>query len=125
MIKVLFIEDDKVVRENTAELLQLANYEVITACDGVEGLRKAEEEIPDLILLDVMMPQMDGYTVASKLGQSKETKSIPIIMFTARSSTDDVSRSSQLGAVDYIVKPFDQLVLLEKVKKHLSEKKRR
>ncbi len=123
--KILVVDDELDMLKVVVFRLKQSGYEVITASDGVEGLKKAEEEIPDLILLDVMMPRMDGYAMASKLRELKKTQSIPIIMLTAKSDPDDVTRFHELGAIDYIVKPFDQVVLLEKVKKHLPEKKRR
>lgn len=121
----MLVDDEPQLVDLVKMRLEANDYDVAVAFNGEEGLKKAQEETPDLVLLDVTMPQMDGYTVASKLRQLEQTKSIPIIMFTAKSAPDDVARSHQLGAVDYIVKPFDQLVLLEKVKKHLPKRKSR
>ena len=77
--KILFIEDDAVVRENTAEILELANYEVITAANGKIGVSLAKKHIPDIIVCDILMPELDGYGVLKMLSQDKKTKHIPFI----------------------------------------------
>ena len=84
MKKILLIEDDVTVRENTAELLELSNYEVVTAPDGKKGVDKAKEEIPDIIVCDIMMPELDGYDVLSRLSEDPTTKGIPFIFLSAK-----------------------------------------
>lgn len=101
-------------------MLELRNYEARVAYDGSEGIEQATKERPDLILLDIMMPQMDGYTVCHRLKASKKTKGIPIVMLTAKGESDAVTKSYNVGADDYIVKPFNPSTLLEKVRKWMA-----
>ena len=116
--KVLVVDDEPDIVEIIQITLEAADFQVITAGNGEEALRVASEERPDLILLDVMMPKMDGWTACKQL---KETlNQTPIIMLTARGETEAVTRAHRAGAEDYIVKPFNQAVLLSKVKKALE-----
>lgn len=115
MKKILIIEDNPDVRENTAEILELSNYEVITAENGKIGVRRASQELPDLIICDVMMPELDGFGVLRILGQSQATEHIPFIFLTAKTENADFRKGMNLGADDYITKPFDDVELLNAI----------
>ncbi|SMO66012.1 response regulator [Solitalea koreensis] len=121
MTKVLLIEDHKEVRENTAEILELSNYTVLTADNGKTGVEIALKELPDLIICDIMMPILDGYGVLHLLGKNKETASIPFIFLTAKSEKGDFRKGMELGADDYLTKPFDDLDLLKAVETRLKK----
>jgi len=121
MKKVLLIEDDKVVRENTAELLALANYQVVTATDGKVGLLQAKKHLPDIIICDIMMPELNGYGVLQILSKSKETKHIPFIFLSAKTERKDIRKGMNLGADDYITKPFDESELFTAVESRLAK----
>ncbi|MFH1504226.1 MAG: response regulator [Candidatus Omnitrophota bacterium] len=118
--KILVVDDEYQLVDMVQMRLEANNYEVITAYDGKEGLEKARKEKPGLILLDILMPEMDGYQALEKLREDITTKLIPVIMFTAKGQLEDISKAAGLGIEDYIVKPFDYRVMLEKIKKALS-----
>lgn len=101
--------------------LEAAGYEIVLAYDGQEGLDKAKKDKPDLIILDLMLPKMDGYKVCGLLKNDTRYSKIPIIMFTARAQEEDVRLGKDLGAEEYVSKPFDSKILLSKVKKLLGE----
>ena len=113
--KILIVDDEPENIFIVKDRLEANNFEVITAVDGEEGLKKAEE-IPDAILLDVMMPVMDGYEVARKIQADEKTKNIPIVMFTARGEPQAVEKAFERGVTDYIVKPINPAVLMEKIR---------
>ena len=115
MKKILLIEDNKDVRENTADILELHDYEVITAENGLIGIGKAKRHLPDLILCDIMMPIKDGYDVLEELSHTKETLGIPFIFLTAKSERTDFRKGMNLGADDYLTKPFEEHELLEAI----------
>lgn len=115
MKKILLIEDDRVMRENTAEMLELADYNVVTAENGKYGLELARSEKPDLIVCDVMMPELDGYGVLYLLSKDAHTASIPFIFLTAKAERSDVRHGMDLGADDYLTKPFEEQELLNAV----------
>jgi DNA-binding response OmpR family regulator len=121
MKKILLIEDSQDIRENIAEILTLANYEVAEAENGKIGVEKAKKEHPDLIICDIMMPQLDGYGVLHMLSKDPLTSSIPFIFLTAKSEKDDFRKGMNLGADDYLVKPFDDLELLDAVEMRLKK----
>ncbi|WP_029037655.1 response regulator [Salinimicrobium xinjiangense] len=121
MKKVLFIEDDTVVRENTAELLELAEYEVITAANGKSGLGIAKQELPDIIICDIMMPEMDGYGVLENLAQDPATRHIPFIFLSAKTEHKDIRRGMDLGADDYLTKPFEEEELISAIESRLAK----
>jgi DNA-binding response OmpR family regulator len=104
--RVLVADDDSLVREQVARALR-AGYEILHAADGDETLRKAREAAPDLLLLDLRMPRMDGYTVCRALKADVDTQGMPIIMLTGLGDTAEKVRGIELGADDYITKPFD------------------
>lgn len=121
MKKILIIEDNLEVRENTAEIIELSNYEVITAENGKVGAELALKELPDLIVCDIMMPVLDGYGVYHLLSKHKETASIPFIFLTAKSEKADFRKGMEMGADDYITKPFDGIELLNAIEIRLKK----
>ena len=121
MKKILIIEDNDEVRENTAEIIELSNYKVITAENGKAGVELALAEKPDLIICDIMMPVLDGYGVYHLLGKHTETASIPFIFLTAKSEKTDFRRGMEMGADDYITKPFDGIELLNAIEVRLKK----
>ena len=118
--KILVVDDERDLVETLVFRLEALGYEVLTAYNGQEGLDKARTEKPDLILLDVMMPVMDGYQVCRMLKFDEEFKSIPIIMLTARGQDKDKKTGSDVGADDYVTKPFDSADLTARIKKFLG-----
>ncbi len=121
MKKILLIEDNMEMRENTAEILELANYKVITAENGKEGVRLAQSEKPDLIICDIMMPELDGYGVLHMLSKTPELASIPFIFLTAKAEKSDHRKGMTMGADDYLTKPFDDIELLTAVEVRLKK----
>lgn len=113
MTKILVVDDDNAINELIKINLELQGYEVIQAFNGVEGFAKAKQEEPSLIILDVMMPEVDGFTVAQRIRQCPEIAEIPIIMLTALSELDDKVNGFNLGVDDYLTKPFeiDELIV--------------
>lgn len=122
--KILVIEDNKDVRENLAELLELSGYEVDTAENGKVGVQRAKDYTPDLILCDIMMPELDGYGVLRILSTTPSTASIPFIFLTAKSEKDDFRKGMGLGADDYITKPYDDVQLLDTITIRLQKSAR-
>lgn len=120
MKKILVIEDNLELRENTAELLELENYEVITANNGKSGIDLAFRHQPDLIISDVTMPELNGYDVLKTLGNYIRTNKIPFIFLTSRSEKVDRYLGKELGADAYIIKPYDVGELLKIVSEKLS-----
>jgi adenylate cyclase len=112
--KILVVEDDDNLRELVKSRLEGEGFEVVAAADGFQALARAREAEPALVILDLMIPKMDGYTVC-RLFKSSGMAHIPVIMFTARSSPDDVRRGLDTGADAYVCKPFESSVLLSKV----------
>jgi DNA-binding response OmpR family regulator len=121
MKKILLIEDNMEVRENTEEILSLANYSVITAPNGKIGVELAQCERPDLIVCDIMMPELDGYGVLHILSKSEETAPIPFIFLTAKAEKTDIRKGMVLGADDYLTKPFDDTDLLNAIEVRLRK----
>ncbi len=119
--KILLVEDEKVLIETVTLRLEAFGYEVISAYDGFEGLEKAKKEKPDLIILDLMLPKMDGYKVCGLLKADTRYNKIPIIMFTARAQESDKKMGQEVGADAYITKPFEPQVLLEKIRELLKK----
>ena len=118
--KILIVDDEEDIAFSVARRLTAVGYEVICAEDGVEGLRRAQTENPDLILLDLMLPKMDGYKVCRLLKFDERYKQIPIIMLSARSQQDDIALGRETGAECYMTKPFDSGELLEKIKEFVG-----
>lgn len=121
MKKILLIEDNKDVRENTAEILGLAQYDVITAVNGKEGVELAQKEKPDLIICDIMMPVLDGHGVLHLLSKNDETSGIPFIFLTAKAERSDFRKGMEMGADDYLTKPFDDVELLNAIESRLRK----
>lgn len=121
MKKVLLIEDDTVLRENTAELLELSHYNVITAPNGQIGVDKAKAQIPDIIICDIMMPVLNGYDVLETLSKLEDTKYIPFIFLSAKTERQDVRKGMNLGADDYITKPFFEDELISTIESRLAK----
>jgi CheY-like chemotaxis protein len=113
--KILIIEDNWEIRENVKEILDISNYEVITAENGQDGLEAARANEPDLILCDVMMPVMGGYELIIKVKSDEILQNIPFIFLTAKSEPGDYRRGMELGAADVVVKPFDAAELIDKI----------
>ncbi len=120
--KILVVDDEKDVVELLSFLLQKDGYDIVTACNGREALEKVAAENPDLILLDVMMPEMDGYTVQTKLLENPNTKSIPIVILTAKGQLRDVFAVAS-NVTAYIEKPFDPKTLRQKIQESIKPKK--
>ena len=121
MKKIILIEDNKEMRENTAEILELSNYKVLTAPNGKEGVKLAIHEQPDLIICDIMMPELDGYGVLHALSKNEATAGVPFIFLTAKAEKTDQRRGMEMGADDYLTKPFDDMQLLNAVEVRLRK----
>jgi len=122
MTKVLIIEDNTDIRENVVEILNLSGYDVLDAEDGTKGVALATNNQPDLILCDIMMPGIDGYDVFEILNNQEETKTIPFIFITAKSERTDVRKGMEMGADDYLTKPFDATELINAIETRLKKK---
>lgn len=120
--KILIIDDEVDLVETIRFPLELEGYQVLVAYQGEEGLQLARKENPDLIILDLMLPKIDGYKVCRFLKFDEKYKHIPIIMLTARSQEKDRLLGKETGADEYITKPFDLDDLLNKIKKYISSK---
>ena len=121
MIKILLIEDDLVLRENTAELLELSGYDVITANNGKEGVSFAISHLPNVIICDIMMPLLDGYGVLNALSKDDNTKYIPFIFLSAKTEHKDIRKGMNYGADDYITKPFTEDDLIGAIESRLAK----
>lgn len=118
--RVLIADDEQDIVETIKFNLELENIECIDAHDGEEALLKAKKEHPDLILLDIMMPKINGYKVSRLLKFDESYKHIPIIMLTARAQEKDIELGEETGADEYVTKPFEMEILVELVKKYLG-----
>lgn len=121
MKKILVIDDNNDIRENTAEILELAGYSAVTAENGKRGVELAVKERPDLIVCDIMMPDLDGYGVLHLLKKNPDTENIPFIYLTAKTERGDFRKGMEMGADDYITKPFDDLELLRAIEIRLRK----
>jgi len=122
MKKVLIIEDNNDIRENVVEILTLAGYEVFEANNGKKGVDLAVNNKPDIILCDIMMPELDGYGVLYLLNKNTETNAIPFIFLTAKAERIDLRKGMEMGADDYLTKPFDDMELLNAIESRLKKK---
>ncbi len=120
--KILLVDDEPQIVEMAKMRLEAGGYGVITAYDGKEGLEKARKEKPDLIILDLMLPKIDGYKICRMLKFDAEYGKIPIILFTARVQAEDRKLGEEVGADAYITKPFDGQVLLAKIEELLKDR---
>jgi CheY-like chemotaxis protein/CRP-like cAMP-binding protein len=121
MKTILIIEDDTVLRETTAEILELENYKVVTAANGKRGVEQAKIMLPDIIVCDIMMPEMDGYEVLKILSEYEETKRIPFIFLSAKTEVLDVRKGMDLGADDYLTKPVKEDLLISAIESRLAK----
>lgn len=119
--KILLIEDNKEMRENTSEILEFSSYKVFTAENGKIGVETANREKPDLIICDIMMPVLDGYGVLHLLSKNKDTANIPFIFLSAKAERSDFRKGMEMGADDYITKPFDDIELLNAIESRLKK----
>ncbi|MFO7929090.1 MAG: response regulator [Candidatus Humimicrobiaceae bacterium] len=116
MKKILIIEDDKNIVLSLKMYLEKLKYEVVVASDGLQGIEQAQEKVPDLIMLDIILPKMDGYMVCEALKKETNTKNIPIVFISAKTGEKDIDKAFEVGGDDFIVKPFNH----EKIKKVLE-----
>ncbi len=121
MKKILLIEDDSALRENTAELLELSGFKVFTAPNGKIGIEKAKNESPNIIICDIMMPEIDGYGVLEAIASEEKTKHIPFIFLSAKTEHKEIRKGMDMGADDYLTKPFDEEELLSAVESRLAK----
>ncbi|AMM41960.1 chemotaxis protein CheY [Candidatus Desulfofervidus auxilii] len=121
MKKILIVDDEERVRRLIETTLDIGDFQIFQAKDGEEALKIAQEEKPALILLDIMMPGMDGFEVCKRLKNNSETKGSYIIMLTAKGQKQDIEKGYAVGADDYFVKPFSPMELLNKIEKVLGE----
>lgn len=122
---VLVVDDDPVILRLLEVNFEMEGFTVVRASDGAEGLERAREVLPDVVVLDVMMPRMTGYEVAAALRGDSATAAIPIIFVTARAQSGDVERGMELGVDDYVTKPFDPLDLIVRVNTVLARSRAR
>lgn len=122
--KILLIEDNQDIRESTAEILELANFTVYTAENGKKGVELALAHFPDIILCDIMMPELDGYGVLYMLNKNEQTAHIPFIFLTAKAERSDMRKGMEMGADDYLTKPFDDVELLNAIEMRLQKRDR-
>lgn len=119
--RLLIIEDDQVIRENVAEMLEMSGFEVCTAENGIVGVKVAREQQPDLIICDIMMPELDGYGVIYSLAKDPDMAHIPFIFLTAKAGKEDLRKGMRLGADDYLIKPFEASELLASIDTRLKK----
>jgi CRP-like cAMP-binding protein/CheY-like chemotaxis protein len=120
--KILIIEDNQDIRESSVEILVLAGYEVLEADNGKIGVELAQQHLPDMILCDIMMPELDGYGVLYLLSKNRETSNIPFIFLTAKAERADMRKGMEMGADDYLTKPFDDMELLNTIESRFQKK---
>ena len=118
--KILLVDDEPDFIETVQFFLEANEYQVFTATNGEEAVEKTAEEKPDLILLDIMMPKMDGLAACQILKSDKNTRSIPIIMVTAKGNREDIAQAARAGANSYIMKPFNLINLADKIQEGLN-----
>lgn len=118
--KILIVDDEQDIVETLVFMLKQKGYECISANDGEEGLKLAKDEEPDLIILDVMMPKINGYKICRLLKYDARYKKIPIVMITARGQEQDKAIGEETGADEYITKPFEFSTVIEKIEKYLK-----
>ena len=119
--KILLVDDSETVLQMEQMILAKSSYELILARDGEEGVAKALTTQPDLILMDVVMPKMNGFEAMKQLRENAQTRSVPIVMVTSKAEAESMEAGYQNGCSDYIIKPIDRLELVTKVKNLLGE----
>ena len=117
---VLIIEDEKLIIVSTQMVLEAAGFRVESATNGEDGIAKAKSHAPDLVLLDIMMPGIDGWETLTRLKRDAATANIPVVIFTAREHSRGHQKSAEMGAADYFRKPFEPDELIELVEKHIG-----
>ena len=122
--KVLVIDDDPVILQLLRVNFEIENFEVISARDGREGFEKAKHEKPDVVLSDIMMPRLDGLELVSLLREDPGTRSLPVILLSAKAQNAEVQQGLDMGADDYVTKPFDPLELIDRVNAALARARR-
>jgi len=115
--KILVVDDDPDTLDTMAAILETRNYKVVTALSGLEAISKARKEEPNLIIMDVTMPKLDGFTARKMIGEKEEIKGIPIILLLGKGLVDDMEKGFTAGANDYMIKPIDWDILFLKIKK--------
>lgn len=124
MKKVLVIEDESAVLENILEIIEEFDYEVFGASNGIEGLKQAKENLPDLIICDIMMPELDGFGVITELQKDQQTAAIPFIFLTAKADREDLRQGMNLGADDYLTKPFTPEQLFKAIETRIKKQEK-
>ena len=124
MPRVLVIDDDPVIVQLLRVNFEIEGFDVVSAGDGREGLERAKVDQPDIILSDIMMPRVDGLELVSTLKQDPDTRHVPVILISAKAQNADVQRGLELGADDYVTKPFDPLELIDRVNAALAKARR-
>ncbi|MEN3316084.1 MAG: hypothetical protein V7605_2318 [Acidimicrobiaceae bacterium] len=122
--RVLVIDDDPVILELLRINFEIEGFEVISACDGQEGLRRAGVDHPDVILSDIMMPRLDGLQLLARLRGDPATADVPVVLLSAKAQLAEVDRGMALGADDYVTKPFDPLELLDRVNAAMDKRRK-
>ena len=120
-VKILLVDDEAEVLEFLGRRLEKKGFEVFTASDGVHGLEAARAQLPDLILLDITMPNKDGMAMLRELKEDSVTAKIPVVMVTAKSASDAIFEGQKIGATDYLIKPVDFDQLLKYVRRYTPE----
>lgn len=118
--KILVVDDESHIIQIIKINLRDSDYEIIEANNGEEALQKAATLLPDLVLLDVIMPKMDGFSACAKIKEDEKTKNIPVIMLTQKGESQDIQTGKDCGASEFLTKPFSPLKLLSKIKKYLT-----
>ena len=121
MAKILVVDDETIFIKIAQKSLEASGYEVITANDGLEGLMKAENEHPDLILLDILMPKMDGYNMLKEVRKNEKIKNTPVILCSANDQQNDKKDDLNNGADAYMAKPIESVILLSKIEELLKK----
>jgi DNA-binding response OmpR family regulator len=119
--KILIVEDDPSFSRAISHMIEKEGYSVVTASNGLTGLRMAAEEEPDLLILDVMLPGLDGFEICSRLRKELRTANLPIVMLSAKGQEADKTTGLKVGANEYLTKPVDRAVLLEKLTSLLAK----
>jgi DNA-binding response OmpR family regulator len=123
-LSVLVVDDDPVILRLLQVNFELEGIDVVTAVDGDEGLKMAQSDRPDLVISDIMMPKVNGLELLAALRSSPDTASLPVILLSAKAQVADVQRGLELGADDYVTKPFDPLELIDRIYKVLAKSRR-
>ncbi|MEL6653002.1 MAG: response regulator, partial [Bacteroidota bacterium] len=121
MASILLIEDNPEIRHSMAEILTLSGYQILKADNGLTGVKMAKDHLPDLIVCDVMMPDLDGFGALSLLGKDETTQAIPFIFLTSKMESGDIRKGMNLGADDYLTKPFELSELLHAIEIRLQK----